>query len=507
MANRILAPAAALLALVVAGYTGAAWYTGKRIEDNAGEQGKTLHKLLPFAAIDTLAYDRGIFSSDETLLVTLGTSPAGEPVGFTIYSKIRHLPLTGLISGTLVAIDSRISAKGAATSPFAIRTLLRYNGDGQTEISLPDMDSPQLSSNGVLFKIDFTQNMASYTFRGDIKKLTITGQSGVQTRLADLHLEGSQQRVFPDGPALYGGTSHLALGSFEIGAAGSPMTAMSIQLMTGDQAANFDKHNGLMDVSQKIGIQSAVFAGQDWGPAEFDISLNHIDARSLAALNQAFLGAGNQMDAAHSAEWLMASKPQLEEVLKHNPELRIERFSFTRPDGESSLSALFKFENIQPADLTTPAALLNKLHVTAAFKSPERDLATLAPRQAAISGLAGGNWLGAMLDAGYFARSNGYISSHMEYRNGNVWLNGKPYQRPIVALNAPAYRPVPPLGVAAHEIASPPPRPIPHVSVPSTPEPEESAPRQQRRAWGINRCVDSQGRTTFTDGSCPAGSR
>ncbi|MGO9446626.1 MAG: YdgA family protein [Thiobacillaceae bacterium] len=502
---------AALFLLAFVGYPAAAWFLGKQVEATLDEQSMALHDLIPFVTLSDRKYDRGVFSSDETVTVTVAPTPLALPIRLILTSKIRHLPLLGMFDLDKATIDSEVtvnddakqdaSERKARRNGVAIHTALHFSGDGDTILTVPALNSSRLSSDEATLKIRFSKELASYSLEGNAPKIVIRNIAGNRLQISGIHFQSNRERLSPEEPALYGGSDHFAIETIDAGGATMSAAPLYIKKFSVDQISTFDRSNGFVDYASKIGVTAFRIGDKDYGPAEFNTSLHHLDARALARLNDAFQNANGKI-AAHTltySELIAANTPLVQDLLTHDPDFRIDRLSFTRPDGESTLSALVKFKDAQPSDFANRMAALAKLYVMADIKVPERLVSDLAPNNIALVSQSVNNvndQIAAMVADGYLTREDGFLKTRCEFHDGKLWFNGKEFVRPppTISVNPdPLSRPAsisrPESNVQSLRIMTG----TPMVGV---------ARSEFTKPTGVVRCTDPSGRTTYTDKPC-----
>ncbi len=496
------------LLLAVVGYSAAAWYAGEQVEAALAEQSKALQDVFPLVKLGDRQYDRGLFSSEETVAITLTAKPRGEPLHFTLTSKIRHLPFLGMLDLDAAAIDSRISVNEDSRKevsewvgdklPVAIHTVLHFGGAGKTLVTITQVNTSRLSSGEASLAINFGEKLATYSMKVDFTNIEIKDKAVSLIQASGLHFDDDHKRVFPDEPGLYTGSAHLSMDRFAFSLP-RQSDLLVINQLKADQATGFDKSSGLVSFSSKLDMKAVTVADQDYGPAVLDMSLHNLDAHALVNLNHAIKAAnGNNVGQGIIGHGLVRKiSPLILDLIKHDPEFRIDRVSYTSPEGESRISALVKFSDVQPDDLSNGKALLDRLYILADIKIPEATLTTLTRNGISHAGQSVGgvtNKIAQMIAMGYLTSEAGNIKTHLEFRNGNLSFNGKkftPRTTPVVPNISPLRRPAGgvraqihfPLGIIAPSMKGRP-------------------PSQAIRAGGVFRCTDVNGQTTYTDKPC-----
>lgn len=430
---------AALSLLVIVGYPAGAWYVGKQMESTLGDEYKYLHDTAPLLSISDRKFKGGIFSSEETVTINFTFVPGATPLRLVVTSRIKHLPLTGILNMEMAAIDSDVAFADRSSpevaewtggqSLAAVHTAYYMNGSSGMDVSFPAFNSARLSSDQATLNFRFAKDLAGYSMKGNMPRLAIINKlSGEKVQLSGLQISGDHKRFLAGPPSMYSGSDHIVIDQIDVALAGMPVEPGFIKHMTVDAVATASSDNQFVDITEKFGLGSLKILGQDYGPAKFDMTLSHLHAKSFADLSQ--------------AGWAEAGKdPALankfvEAILSHNPEFRIDRLSFTRPEGETVASALFKIKDVQPGDLSNPMAVMSKGYVSVDLRIPEKLLAELGQGMFAASVQGGGldKELERMLAEGYVSREDGYLKTKFEFHDATPWLNGKPYVQPAQAM-------------------------------------------------------------------------
>lgn len=437
--KRILISLAAILSLlIIVGYPAGAWYVGKQMEATMGDRYKSLHEAAPFLSVSDRNFKRGIFSSEETVTLNITFVPGKTPLRLAVTSRIKHLPLPGIFALEATAIDSDVAfADGnlpevaewtGGQNLAAIHTAYYLNGSSNMDVSIPAFNSAWLSSDQATLSFRFAKDMGGYSMTGNVPRFAMINKtSGERVQLSGMQINGDHKRFLAGPPSMYSGSDHVVIDQIDVSSAGMPAGPGFIKHMTVDAIATASSDNQFVDISEKFALDSLKIMGKDYGPAKFDMTLSHLHAKSFADLSQASW-TGESMDPALASRFVEA-------MLSHNPEFRVDRFSFTLPEGETVVSALLKIKDAQPGDLSNPQAVMNKGYVSVDLKVPEKLLAELGQGMFAASIQGGGldKELERMLAEGYATREDGYIKTKFEFHDAMPWLNGKQYVRPAMA--------------------------------------------------------------------------
>jgi uncharacterized protein YdgA (DUF945 family) len=114
-------------------------------------------------------------------------------------------------------------------------------------------------------------------------------------------------------------------------------------------------------------------------------------------------------------------------LFSHDPEFAIDRVSIATAEGEGVITGLVKFKGVTEADFAMGVlSLIPKVDATFDIKVSEAMLTKLSGN-ASAAGMA--------IEGGYAKRQDGHLVSKIEFRAGELLVNGKP--QGIPGLGAP----------------------------------------------------------------------
>lgn len=463
---------AVVLAALLASYPLATWMLGKGVEATLAEQYKQL-EAVPYMKVVQRDYQRGIYRSTDTvtfevfgdLLKTLqnsGEQVPAKPIRFTVRSNIVHGPFPGWSSVAAAASDSELVLDDEARQalgklmgdkqPLSVHTVYRFDGGGYSNINSPAFTATlpgeegsgdtQLVWDGLSLEMDFSPHGARYTVKGGAPKLELQDGEGTRMVMRGLHLEADQARLFEDEPLFYTGPARFMIDEITVGAAQGQGEMVRIGKVAVEQ--DLKSAGEYVDFISRIGADTVQLGADNYGPVHYDVSLNHLHARSVARLYREVMAlyahpALLQGDEAAGRVMAAMAEPGTE-LLKHNPELSLDRISFMSPQGEARVAARVRFEDLRADDFDNPVLLMSKLDAGAEVELPEALLMFVA--MAGMSEASEGEDAGvaasmqpedvfALLEAlgeeGYLQRANGVVRVKARFAKGQMSLNGKPF--------------------------------------------------------------------------------
>ena len=357
--------------------------------------------------------------------------------------------------------DKKLAKLLGDKKPLTAHTVFRFDGGGNSAIASPAfaVDIPgeepgkvsRMSWQGFNANVDFTKNLQSYTMSGEAPKLEMLDANGIAAVMTGLKFSGEQTRIFDDEPLLYSGTQRFTMAQMSIADKNGKEQPVLLKQIAYDIA--MPASGEFLDMVAKMGAEGVQVGEQNYGPAHYDFSLKHLHARTTAKLYRAMMKMYS--DPVALADPTKAFAPLAEpglELLKHNPEFRIDRLSFKTPQGEAAGSASAKLKDAKPEDLANPMMLLAKLEASADIALPESLLANMSggAMHAASEGEAPDpetvaahkemleQQLAGFAEQGYITRAGGLVKSKIEFRDGQLTVNGKPFNPMAMRGPAPA---------------------------------------------------------------------
>jgi uncharacterized protein YdgA (DUF945 family) len=384
-----------------------------------------------------------------------------EPLRFSVRSQVLHGPVLGSAGLGLARMDTKfviseeirnkIIEMVGTDEPVRIRTRLAFFGGGTTTIS-GDARTVTLDKLGVAqakgsvawedFKLSIGTGREgkSYDFKGAQPRIEFKSDNGAEhVLISDMSMVGSGARVLED---LYEGEMTFGIGKVSITSSQSPTIAVS-DIKYGVDA---DSQGDYFDYAIRIGSGEIKTAALDAVKVQikgvhYDMTLRHLHSKTLQKLTTAVRDAySTAMENPENAEAAMVG-PLTEhgmELLKHDPELLLDRIGIVTDQGEAAFKGVIKLSGVTDEDLKSGGlALVPKLMADITFEAPQAMLEKV-PNGAMVIGMG--------IDQGYLKREGGKVTSHIQFRNGKLTINDKsPQLPPQFGGQAPAPAPEPPI--------------------------------------------------------------
>src|SRR5688572_4265442 len=199
--------------------------------------------------------------------------------------------------------------------------------------------------------------------------------------------------------------------------------------------------DGFLDMSAEFGsgrISNAALTELklDLKEVHYDFTARRLHAETLQELITA-LKAAYAKPVATTADVNATLLGQMKEsgiaLLKYNPELRVDRVGIVTADGQGVFKGVLRLPGVTEADFAAGAlGLLAKLEAEFTVEVAQKLLEKL-PNGATGAGLA--------VDQGFAKRDGDQLTSRIEFRQGELTVNGKPL--PIPGLGPPPPEPLP----------------------------------------------------------------
>ena len=180
-----------------------------------------------------------------------------------------------------------------------------------------------------------------------------------------------------------------------------------------------------MNVGAKLGSGSCQEQGAgdlqlEVREVHYDFTVRRLHAETLARLSTEFKQMyGKPMATVADMDAVMMAplKQYGLELLKYDPEFVFDRIGLSTPDGDGYIKGVVRLKGVTPADLEVGfMTLVGKLDVDINIEVAQK-LVEKIP--------SGASSAGAAIDAGYLKRDGDKLVSHIEFRKGELKVNGK----------------------------------------------------------------------------------
>lgn len=407
MNKKVLFPVAGLAAAVVL-YTGTSWWLGGKVEAQYEHYHAFLNKQAYLKVVKS-EFHRGLFTSTSEWKVALSGTLAysyrqalqtygadAPPLELTVRETIHHGPFPGISSGSFATgraiVDTEIvwpeQVKQALTSvfgdqaPLTIKTLVGWSGDGQMDISSPGFTKAipngeaTIEWYGLKGKVNYAADYSNNKYEFLSEGLNATGKNGETLKVGKMTFTGDNHKAFED---LMIGKAGFEIAGINFANTKAPDQNVQIDKIT--YSADAKEAGEFLDVAVKLGVDKVSVKGKSYGPAHYDVSLNHLHGATLAKLSNALNEIQKQEIAPEQVQGMMIGVLMQHGIplLKQTPEFKIDRISLQLPEGEAKIEAHAKINGFDGSEIQQPMSLLQKLDAGVDVVFPEkiaRDIAT-----------------------------------------------------------------------------------------------------------------------------------
>ncbi|OKP03298.1 YdgA family protein [Xenorhabdus eapokensis] len=359
-------------------WTGASWYTGKKLEDRLDSFVKKanteLDKSFPESGIEWQAKDfkRGIFSSDVRLILTIknGVKNADIPPNEEIILKstIDHgpFPMTNLKAFNLIpqmaSIHAELEKNDALKtlfnftnekSLFNLDAKVSYGRSLSANIDLIPINHTETKENGDQRVLSFSGAKISADINHDLSELSFTVKSDELSfsdpikketiALKDIDFKSDNKKGKFD---IYTGDQRYSIGEFSMnGIPNEPNVSLKGIKVTSNLGE--DKDN--LNIKIAYSIDGVKIKDIDFGSGKLALGMEKLDGQSARKFTQAYNDAAKEALATNEASDDMTSLAILSNLhllLNNNPQFSISPFSWKNSKGESSVDFKLSLQNI-----------------------------------------------------------------------------------------------------------------------------------------------------------------
>jgi uncharacterized protein YdgA (DUF945 family) len=357
-----------------------------------------------------------------------------EPLRFTVHNEILHGPVLWPTSFGIARVNSKLVMSEAIRSelikefgtdePVRISTRVGFFGGGTTTLS-GDANTVKSGKDKGAFSYDAYKMDVSYsgTFDrvnvdGNWPRFEISPEAGGQIVVANMTLTSQNARIHGD---LYDSDFRFGIEKVSVATPGQPTTEIENIRYDFDTTKNGD----FVDFTAKLGsgkVRSPELADikLDLNEVHYDVTMRRLHAATLEQLLAAVKASYEKPVTAMADVEAALTAPYKEygiALLKFDPELDIDRIGIVTPEGEGVIKGVLRLKGVSEKDLEAGATgILGKIEadltITVAQKLIEK-----IPNGATSAGMA--------IDQGYAKRDGDKIVSRIEFKGGELKINGK----------------------------------------------------------------------------------
>jgi uncharacterized protein YdgA (DUF945 family) len=406
---------------------GAPWVIGNVAEDRVDRELDAMVKAAPYLGIVERSYTRGWFRSEqEVTFEVLGAAmrPLGAQSRFTVHNEILHGPVLGLsglglarVNSKLV-LDPRIRAELLKTfgtdEPLRVSTRVGFLGGGTTTLSseareLKLDDGGTISWDDLDIDIGYSGNFDSISVQGDWPRFEARNPRLKSfLRMEDLVLDLDSERVKGH---LYQTDGDFSIDDLTFASDGVAPTTLKDLKFVLDTSDDGD----FTSIATRLGT------GRIGGLPELEnleLTATHCDFKLRRLHTETLVHISNAIAESYQHPAAAALLPDAAlELLKHDPELLIDRVGFETKDGAAYFKGVVRVVGATEKDLRMGAlSLISRLDADLHFEAPQKVIESLPGGRDAMRGA---------VDGGYAELKGAQVVSHVEFRAGDLKINDK----------------------------------------------------------------------------------
>ncbi len=355
---------AAVAVLAVGGWAGAAWYTGKRVEETVKQ---TIADAMAagnvHARIEIASYDRGVFTSTARYRITsLASSGLPEGLLLVVDSTVRHGPfptdrlVKGRLAPVLATTNSSLSrTEGLGTqlatvdagATFRERSVIHYDRNVDFQIDTPALSMAQDGSTievaGGSFTGSGAADLSRLDLQGQLESFRVSSAAG-----QEMVMEARNMTVSGNNRAgrfgLQVGEAVMKFGSISMSAPtpAGPFSLNATDVSIGSKVTEDERfiHGGVDYDFSKLTLN-----GTDLGTVRASLYARQLDGAATATvlkqyqalMAEAEVPIDGTMDDALLEKMLAEMREPLNALLAGLPSFGLDTLSWRTPAGESSL--------------------------------------------------------------------------------------------------------------------------------------------------------------------------
>ncbi|HEX6396704.1 MAG TPA: DUF945 family protein, partial [Steroidobacteraceae bacterium] len=357
-----------------------------------------------------------------------------EPIRVKVRNEILHGPVLWPASLGIARINTRLELDArtrqkivdifGSEDPVRISTRVGFFGGGTTRLYGDGRSIRARDGKGSLKYDDYTLDIS---YSGDLDDVDLDGSwpqleilpaEGGSVLVDDVSLVSRNERILGD---LYDTDLRLRVDTVRVvGPDKSEMRIDGVHYLV-DTSLDGD----FIDVAGKFGsghVKSKELEEMklDLDEVHYDFTLRHLHVKTLAEIYTRFkqmyakpISTPADLDAA----MLAPLRQQGAELLKYDPELIIDRIGVATPDGDGYLKGALRLKGATPQDLEMGfMALIGKIEADITIEMAQKLIEKIP---------SGATSAGAAVDAGYARRDGDKLVSHIEFKRGELKVNGK----------------------------------------------------------------------------------
>jgi uncharacterized protein YdgA (DUF945 family) len=363
-----------------------------------------------------------------------GEAAPMEPMRFTVRNEILHGPVLWPVSLGIARVNSKLVLSEEVRAklveifgtdePVRISTRVAFFGGGTTSFSgdgrnIQFEDEPvTMAYDAFHFDVSYGKNADKLDLDGSWPKFEVNGKDGQHVLVTGMTLTGESQRVLGE---LYDSDFEFVIGEMSF----SDRENSAFSVTNTRYVVNTSLEDDFMDFGAKLG-SGAVKSEQlkelqlDLKEVHYDFTLRRLHAATLDKMVTAMKASYTEPVVDASVLNAVLTAPLKEygmELLKHDPELSIDRIGIVTADGDANITGVIRLKGATAQDFETGAlSLIPKIDADITIEVAQK-LIDKVPNGGAGAGMA--------VDQGYAKRQGEKLVSRIEFKAGQLKINGK----------------------------------------------------------------------------------
>ncbi|WP_187395096.1 YdgA family protein [Pigmentiphaga aceris] len=456
----------AVAAVAGAGWAGASWYTGKRVEETVRQGVADANKANDWGAkIEIVSYERGILNSTARYRISGLAGTTGDELLLAIDSKVHHgpLPLDRLVKFQLKPVSattestlardeglgSRLSTVDAGAS-FRERSVIDTQGNVDFRIDTPAMrfaqDGGTLEVAGGAFTGLSEKEMTHIRVNGTLESVRIVAPVAQQGTVDIRNITiSSDNRVGRFGLQI--GDGSLRVGSFTIAAA-TPAGPFALAGSDFVVASHIEEDEKFMSGHVSYNFGKLALNNTDIGAIDARFAVRKLDGATTAKLSESYREFARkprqpgETDEAAARAAIANLQAPLKDLLTHSPAFALDALTWTTPVGQSSLKVDVTLKPrdtpVERAEVNVPGVAVDRATLDLSVSQPAvidliarltkagpggQKITQEQAREQATMVVA--MLLGGVSQSGFLTAQGDKVESHIKYDGKTLNVNGQ----------------------------------------------------------------------------------
>lgn len=433
MKKKLIAGLSAAAVSAAALFGGLPYYFGGQAQKVLDDQ----YRLLQDSSVITIEsrrYERGWFSSTETLVVRLKPTllnnaqnylpdnlktVLSEPV--TVVSRIKHGPFADGFAAAHAQSEFHYAPESEKVLkrffgervPLTLGNTINFDGSGRLNLDIPAFDYDELSGialnwKGLSGQTDYTAGWKTFKsgYTAPLLHIKLADKGDIvmeDLRIASDTREGQGKLALGSSSLTLGRLSlqwqqgidynlrlnelvnlvtDLQIGAFINPTGTIPPSKITVEKLSFDTQMN--EENGWANSEGRFRFDKLAYGDDTYGPLDISVAAEHLHTESLLAFKNklAALAAKNMSEDEIRAALLDTARNEASGLFTGNPQIKLRTFDFALPRGKVHADGQITFNGLTRSDLDDIGSILKKTQADFKFSLPEPLLESIAVSRA-----------------------------------------------------------------------------------------------------------------------------